>query len=132
MPITTEDYVSVSDLLGSYCWRVDEGDADAWLKLWTEDGTFAGATPQPLVGHDQLRLVVAMSNQSNGNMRHMMGNLHCSYGDTKDTILAQFYNFVTDWTGGGAFKVLAVCNAVIVRSGEGWKVKRNDARLLGT
>ncbi len=131
MPISTEDYVSVSDLLGSYCWRVDEGDADEWLKLWTDDGTFAGATPEPLVGHDQLRIIVGLSNQSNGNMRHMMGNLHCTYGETQDTILARFYNFVTDWTNGGAFRVLAVCNATIVRSGDGWKVKRNDARLLG-
>jgi SnoaL-like domain len=130
MPITTEDYVSVSDLLGSYCWRVDEGNADEWLKLWTEDGTFAGGTPEPLVGHEQLKMVVAMSNQSNGNLRHMVGNLHCSYGDTPDTILARFYNLVTDWTGGGSFKVFATCNATIVRSGDGWKVKRNDTNLL--
>ncbi|MDE1154092.1 MAG: nuclear transport factor 2 family protein [Micavibrio sp.] len=130
MPVSTDDYVAVSDLLGNYCWKVDEGDADEWIKLWTEDGTFAGATPEPLVGPDQLKIIVALSNQSNGKMRHMMGNLHCCYGETEDTILARFYNFVTDWTDGGSFKVLAVCNAIIVRIGEDWKVKRNDARLL--
>jgi hypothetical protein len=130
MPIATEDYVSVSDLMGSYCWHVDAGNEAEWLNLWTDDGTFSGATPQPLVGHEQLKLVIAMSNQSDGKLRHMIGNLNCSYGDTPDTILARFYNLVTDWTGGGSFKVFATCNAVIVRSADGWKVKRNDAQMF--
>ena len=37
MPVSTDDYVSVSDFLGRYAWRVDAGDAEGWAALWTED-----------------------------------------------------------------------------------------------
>jgi hypothetical protein len=60
MPISTEDYVAVSDHLARYCWGVDEGDEDGWIALWTEDGVFTGVTPEPVVGRENLRQVVRM------------------------------------------------------------------------
>ena len=42
MPVSTEDYVSISDHFARYCWAVDEGDEDGWIALWAEDGVRRG------------------------------------------------------------------------------------------
>ncbi|MCB2075671.1 MAG: nuclear transport factor 2 family protein [Novosphingobium sp.] len=45
MPVSTDDYASISDFLARYCWLVDESDGDGWAALWSEDGVFAGVSP---------------------------------------------------------------------------------------
>jgi hypothetical protein len=54
MAIATEHYAAISDHLGRYC-RV--GDDDAWVARRTEDGVFSGATPEPCVGREALKIV---------------------------------------------------------------------------
>lgn len=132
--ITTDDWVSISQLMGDYCWRVDEGDGDGWAALWTEDAVFTGVLPEPVVGRDQLRGIPVMSFAAygEGQMRHLFGNLTGSYGETRDIVHARFYNYVSGWGGipaAGNF-AMALCEAVFVRDGDGWLIKRNDARLL--
>ena len=58
MPVSTDDYVAISDHLARYCWLVDEGDEEGWIALFTEDGVFTGVTPEPVVGREALRQVV--------------------------------------------------------------------------
>ena len=55
MAISTDDYVAIQDLLGNYCWLVDEGDESGWTALWTEDGTFIGFGPQPPKSFNPMR-----------------------------------------------------------------------------
>jgi len=126
--ISTDDYVSIVNFMGNYCWLVDEGDADGWAALWTEDGAFVGGGLN-LVGHEQLKSIPRSSEQS-GQLRHAMANLHCRYGETRDIVHMRLYNHVTNWSQGGAPVVMAVCEAVILRDGDSWKVKRNDVRML--
>lgn len=125
--VSVEDYIAISDFWGRYCWMVDENRADEWVALWTEDGVFTGMGPEPLVGREALRAIPAASfAQSGGAMRHAYANLYLDYGETKDVVIAHLYNMVTNWKSGGAFQVMAVCKATLVRDGDGWKVKRND------
>ena len=128
MAISTDDYVAISDHLGRYCWLVDSGDEEGWAALWTEDGAFTGVTPEPVIGREALKTIPRFEKQAaNGRMRHLIGSLHCDYiGGDRNTVRARYYNLVTNWVQGGAFTCMAVCDAVIVRSGEGWLVKRND------
>jgi hypothetical protein len=131
MAISTDDFVAIQDLMGHYCWLVDEGDEAGWTALWTEDGTFVGFGPQPLVGREQLAAIPRHSlSTGQGLLRHKLANLHARYGDSKDTVHARLYNHVTDWSKGGAPVVLAVCEVILVRDGDTWKIKRNDARML--
>jgi hypothetical protein len=88
-------------------------------------------TPEPLVGREQLKVVPRRSMSAGaGLMRHVAANLHCRYGETRDLVHARLYNYVTNWSKGGAPVVMAVCNAILVRDGDDWKMKRNDARML--
>jgi hypothetical protein len=132
--LTTDDWVSISDLMGEYCWRVDEGDGDGWAALWTEDAVFTGVLPEPVVGRDQLRMVPinAFNDFGKGQMRHVVANLTCRYGESRDVVNAKLYNYVSVWGGmpaAGNF-CMAVCEVVFVRNGQDWLIKRSDARLL--
>lgn len=135
MPISTDDYVAISDHLARYCWAVDEGDEDGWVGLWAEDGVFTGVTPEPVVGREALRQVVRMSQASGpGKTRHMVANLACDYQDGKDVVLARYYNFVTNWADGGRLQVMALSKVVLQRGGPsesgGWLIRRNDSTMM--
>jgi hypothetical protein len=132
--LTVEDWVAISDHMGDYCWKVDSGDGDAWAALWTADGVFTGVTPEPIVGHESLREVPikAFNDFGQGKMRHLFGNMTCRYGSTRDVVNAKFYNQIAVWGGipqAGNF-CIALCEAVFVRNGDGWLIKRNDAVLM--
>lgn len=131
MPVSTDDYVSVADFYARYNWAVDEGDADGWANCFTEDGAFLGAIPENPTGHEQLRQVPLNSGAPSGPMRHMAVNLYCDYdGSDKDTIIARFYNAVSYWEGEGKWFVTALVTARLVRTGDGWKIKRADNIML--
>ena len=53
--VNVEDRMEVYEVCARYCWYVDEGDSEAWADLWTEDGVFAGVTPEPLRGREALK-----------------------------------------------------------------------------
>jgi hypothetical protein len=131
MPIAPEDFIAISDHMGRYCWKVDEGDEDGWAALWTEDGVFTGVFPEPVVGREALKGVPRQEKQTaDGRMRHMIANLHCDYQGDRDTVLARYYNLVTTWIDGGRFACMATSQVLLVRDGAGWLVKRNDTVLF--
>ncbi len=134
MRLTVEDWCAVQDFWGRYCWLVDEGKGDDWAAMWTEDGTFSGVAPEPIVGRELLRRIPigAYADYGGGQMRHLFGNLTCEYGENRDVVVARLYNYVTVWgsaPSAGHF-VMALCEATLVRAGGDWKLARNDARLL--
>ena len=129
MPVSTDDFVSISDFLGRYCWRVDQGDVEGWAALWAEDGVFAGVTPEPVVGREALKGIVRMSFAgSGGTIRHLVGSLNCDYeGAGKDVAIARYYNLVTNWAQGGAFTCLAASTVRLLRHGDSWLIARSDS-----
>jgi hypothetical protein len=133
MPVSTDDYMAVADHIARYCWRVDAGDADGWADLWTEDGSFTGATPEAMVGREALRQVAIGVKAAYGDtMCHMAMNIFCDYAGNTDTIEAHLYNYVSTWMPGAPGKpsAMARCKMTLVRSGSGWLVKRNEAQML--
>lgn len=132
MPVTTDDHIAISDHLARYCWLVDEGDEEGWIALFTEDGVFTGIAPEPIAGREALRQVVRMGQASGpGKTRHMVANLTCDYQDGgTDTVLARYYNFVTNWAQGAKMTVMAMSRVVLVRSGKGWLIRRNDSEVM--
>jgi hypothetical protein len=84
-----------------------------------------------LVGHEALKGIPRLSfEKSGGKMIHMFSNLFCDYGDSRDAIIAEYYELVTNWQAGGAFQGVAICRAHLVRDGANWKMKRNDVTML--
>lgn len=132
--ISLEDWMSINEFWSAYSWAFDDGKADEWVALWTEDGTFTGIAPEDVVGHAALKGVCDGSfADAKGGLRHLYGNLLVAYdGANKDVVRGRLYNYVSTWGMGeqsGNF-TMALCNIVMVRSGAGWKLKRNDAQLL--
>jgi 3-phenylpropionate/cinnamic acid dioxygenase small subunit len=132
MTISTEDHVAISDFLARYCWLVDEGDEDGWVALWAKDAVFTGVLAEPVVGHEALRALVRLGNASGpGKTRHMIANLYCEYQGGRDTVLASYYNFVTNWAQGARIMVMATSRVLLERSGDhkngGWLIRRNDS-----
>ena len=132
--LTTDDFVSVQEFWANYCWLIDEGRSEDWAALWAADGTFTGVAPESLVGHGSLLAFARGVYESNGegNIRHMAANLTCEYGENRDEVRARFYNYVTMWGGqpGAGSYVMALCEAVLRRSGEGWTLQSNTVRSL--
>lgn len=132
--LTADDHCSVQDFWANYCWLIDEGQSADWAMLWTDDGTFTGVAPEPLVGHDSLQAFAqgVYLGSGEGNIRHMAGNLACEYGENRDVVKARFYNYVTMWGGqpGAGSYVMALCEAVLLRFGESWKLRSNTVRSL--
>ncbi len=129
MPVSTDDYVSVSDFLGRYCWLVDEGDEEGWAALWAEDGVFAGVMPEPVVGREALKMIPRGAfASSGGKLRHLVGSLNCDYdGEGRDVIIGRYYNLVTNWMQGGAFTCLAASTVRLRRNGDSWLIGRSDS-----
>jgi ketosteroid isomerase-like protein len=132
MPVSTDDYVAIADHMARYCWAVDEGDEAGWAALWTEDGEFTGATPQPVKGREAMKGVVQMSQRLGpGMMRHSISNLMCDYiGGDRDRVLASYYNLVSSWNDGAKTALMALSKVQLVRHGQGWLIKRSDSRVL--
>lgn len=130
--LSTEDYSSIQDHLGRYCWHIDHGERSAWLSLWSEDGAFSGATPEPLVGHAALGGIVDMvfDGAEGRRMRHSHTNLHCDYLGSRDLVRARFYNVISNWTEGGRLEELVICEMTLRRDGEGWLILRNEFSRL--
>lgn len=128
MPVSTDDYVSVSDFFGRYCWRVDAGDEEGWTALWAEDGVFAGVMPEPVVGREALKAIPRSAFAGfGGKVRHHVGSLNCDYDDdSRDIVIARYYNFVTNWVQGGAFTCFAATTARLKRHGDSWLITRSD------
>jgi 3-phenylpropionate/cinnamic acid dioxygenase small subunit len=132
MAVSTEDYVAIADHMARYCWAVDEGDEDGWAALWTEDGEFTGATPDPVKGREELKGVVKMSQRLGpGMMRHSITNLMCDYIDgDRDRVQANYYNQVSNWHAGARIALMALSKVQLVRQGQGWLIKRSDSKVL--
>jgi hypothetical protein len=125
--VSVEDRLEVNDLLARYCWHVDEGDCDAWADLWTEDGVFAGVTPEPIRGREALKQVPAWS--LSGGSRHNLINVIPEYGATEDEITVRAYNLVFSWMNAGAINCNAVALYKLVRRNGEWKIKSNQVRM---
>jgi 3-phenylpropionate/cinnamic acid dioxygenase small subunit len=132
MPVSTDDYVAISDLLGRYCWAVDSGDEIGWSSLWTEDCVFAGAMPEPLMGREAMKMIPrSVSGGSGGKLRHLAGSLHCDYdGADSNVIIARYYNLVSNWSKGGALSCFGTTTLRLVRDGGGWLIARSDTEML--
>jgi bifunctional aromatase (cyclase/dehydratase) len=128
-PVAMEDVLAVQDLLGRYCWHLDEGRGEAWAELYTEDGVFEGTRPEPVCGRAALsRVAPELHARTHGKMRHQYGNLWIERGADENTLVARFYNQLSNWTDGGKLFMLALSTATLVRAApeEPWRIQRNS------
>src|SRR3990172_8727347 len=66
--LTAQDYVDIQQLYARYNYAIDSGDIEAYVALYTPDGSFNSFT-----GHEGLRTF--MKNRNGGTRRHWNTNL---------------------------------------------------------
>jgi ketosteroid isomerase-like protein len=131
--IPVEDVLAVQDLLGRYCWYVDENRGEDWASLYTEDGVFEGTWPDPVCGRAALAGVPAgIHQQFGGRMRHQWGNLQLDRGGDH-SLVERFYNQISIWRDGGSLVMMALSTARLVRTEADapWRIQRNTIVPLG-
>jgi SnoaL-like protein len=132
--VSMEDWVSVSDQLGRYAQHLDNGAADDFVALFTEDGVIdTGVLPEPIAGSAALHTFVGTTYEysERGQLRHLTGSLYCEYGASRDEIAARFYNLVTGWSGGiGTVRYLSLARATLVRRAGGWLIQHLELKLM--
>ncbi len=93
------DHMEITDLISRHVWLMDEGDVDAWVETWTDDGgidsTFiVGRRIKGKAGLKEYATQITKRVAKIGvQMRHMMTNINIELlGEGKAT--ARFYMLV--------------------------------------
>ena len=123
------DCFAVGNIIGAYGWLFDDGDADGWAALWEEDGVFV-ADGEETAGRAALAgMVRTLFEQTGGQLRHLAGSFHHAYGESRETMIVRFYSHVSTW-GSSPSAMMALCVMTLARGPAGWRIRRNDVRLL--
>ena len=68
--VPIQDRVDIDNLFSAYAYTLDDGDADAWIALYTEDGVFDVPGLNRFEGPEGLRAIAdIVINGSQGNWR---------------------------------------------------------------
>jgi ketosteroid isomerase-like protein len=121
-PVKAQDSYAIQDLLARYCWFFDEGDADGYASLWTDDGELTGFG-DPVRGLPALRKLLERSYaDSKGKLRHVLTALTMSYGRDPDSVTAKGYNVVIRWESGGQLLFNVKETFELRRTDTGWRL----------
>jgi ketosteroid isomerase-like protein len=138
--LTLQDHHDIGQLFARYGRLVDGGNADGYVALFTEDGSFArtnailpgqgsGLPPAAFEGRAALhKLVLDLAGQFRGKMRHQLTDVHIEAGDRPGEARGTCYALITDWReGAGKLSMHGTYHVSIVRTSDGWRFK--DIRL---
>jgi ketosteroid isomerase-like protein len=138
--LTLQDYHEIGQLFARYGRHVDSGDADGYITMFTEDGSFArtnailagtgsGLPPAAFKGHAALhKLVLDLAGQFRGKMRHQLTDIHIEPGERPDEANAVCYGLISDWRNGpGEVSMHGTYHVSIRKTPQGWRFK--DMRL---
>lgn len=132
--LSLEDHHEIMQLYARYGRCVDGGDADGYVGLFTEDGSFArtnpivegtgsGLPPAKFEGHAALqRLVEDLATQFRGKMRHQLTDILIEPGEEDGEAHGVCYGLITDWReGSGKLSMHGTYQMRIVRTPLGWR-----------
>jgi len=116
--LTAQDYVDIQQLYARYNFAIDSGDIEAYVALYTPDGSFNTFT-----GQDGLRTF--MKNRNGGTRRHWNTNLVIT--PTPEGAKGAVYLMFLDVgmkppavTGAGKYE------DALVRTPQGWRFKKRQ------
>ena len=114
--LTTQDYIDIQQLYAKYNWAIDAGDTDAYVALYTADGSFNN-----FQGQEGLRKF--MSGRAAGNTRHWNTNLLIT--PTAEGAKGAVYLLLVDvGTTPPAVARAAKYDDVLVKTAQGWRFKK--------
>ena len=123
------DRVDIDNLFSAYAYTLDDGDADAWIALYTEDGVFDVPGLNRFEGPEGLRAIAdIVINGSQGNWRHMATNVLVTPGASGDEVSVRLRTLVTDWNVDPAGTQFNDYRGTLVRINGRWRTSRSRAR----
>jgi hypothetical protein len=137
-PVSLEDYVAITNMMGAYQHMVDSGDEDGFADLFTDDGAFLGmpekyAPVNSFRGRQGLKRIPRLTMAAyGGKFRHHVGSFTVSYGHTEDTAIARYYNLAATCVEGQGPKIEMVVDVTtqLVRTDGSWRIKTNTMKPL--
>jgi len=131
--VSPEDNATLLNLMAKYQHLVDDGDAEGWAGLFTEDGGFGGppdeqGNPFEFQGREELERVPGVSiSQFGGHLRHNLCSFGAEYGESRDEAFARYYIIATLSPPGEPARVMAEFDVKthLVRMNGEWKIKSN-------
>ena len=123
--VPIRDRVDIDNLFSAYAYTLDDGDADAWIALYTDDGVFDVPGLNRFEGQDGLRAIAdIVINGSQGNWRHMATNVLVTPGASGDEVAVRLRTLVTDWNVDPAGTQFNDYRGTLVRINGHWRIKQ--------
>ena len=119
--VPIQDRVDIDNLFSAYAYTLDDGDADGWIALYTEDGVFDVPGLNRFEGPEGLRGIADIVIQ--GNWRHIATNVLVTPGTTGDEVAVRLRTLVTDWTFDPAGIQFNDYRGTLVRINGRWRIK---------
>ena len=92
--VPIQDRVNIDNLFSTYACTLDDGDANGWIALYTEDGVFDVPGLNRFEGPEGLRAIADIVIEgSQGNWRHMATNVLVTPGASGDPAGTQFNDY---------------------------------------
>ncbi len=124
MTLQADDRLDLMDLYARYSSRFDEGDADGWAALFTENGVFdIVGTGRPYEGREALAKFLGRIRQQSPGIRHFVSNM--AFQPSGDGAVGEAAVIVLRF-GTGQLRMLNVggYRDELVRADGGWRFKR--------
>ena len=122
--VPLQDRVDIDNLFSVYAYTLDDGDADGWIALYTEDGVFDAPGINRFEGPEGLRSIAnIVIETSKGNWRHTATNVLATPGPHKDEVAVRLRTLVTDWNVDPAGTQFNDYRGTLVRIDGQWRIK---------
>ena len=122
--VPLQDRVDIDNLFSVYAYTLDDGDADGWIALYTEDGVFDVPGINRFEGPEGLRSIAnIVIETSKGNWRHTATNVLATPGPHKDEVTVRLRTLVTDWNVDPAGTQFNDYRGTLVRIDGQWRIK---------
>ena len=122
--VPLQDRVDIDNLFSVYAYTLDDGDADGWIALYTEDGVFDAPGINRFEGPEGLRSIAnIVIETSKGNWRHTATNVLATPGPHKDEVAVRLRTLVTDWNVDPAGTQFNDYRGTLVRIDGHWRIK---------
>ena len=122
--VPLQDRVDIDNLFSVYAYTLDDGDADGWIALYTEDGVFDVPGINRFEGPEGLRSIAnIVIETSKGNWRHTATNVLATPGPHKDEVAVRLRTLVTDWNVDPAGTQFNDYRGTLVRIDGQWRIK---------
>jgi hypothetical protein len=119
---TGDEYAAIANLLAQYCLSLDYDDTDAWVTLFTEDGSFE-VYGRSFDGHEGLRRMTDAAPKG----LHLGGPPLVRMHDARTAETEQNLLFIDRQSGESR---CAVYRDGLVRTEEGWKFRKRSCRFI--